>query len=232
MIEDPPLLTLRRNFPRPAPEALAALTNVPTGYLVDAMSGRGALDYRIKPLDGTPGGRNSFCGTAVTCRTGPDDNLALFGAVEMAQAGDVILAATDGFTGAAVIGDLVLAMAKNRGVVAFVTDGLVRDLEGLEAVGLPVFCRGVSPNSPARNGPGTAGLPVTIAGVPADSGDLVVGDRDGVVVVPRARIDAVINALAGIRAAEAALEAKVQAGLEIPDFIQSLLASDRVRWVD
>jgi regulator of RNase E activity RraA len=232
MIEDPPLLTLRRNFPRPAPEALAALTGLPTGYLVDAQSGRGALDHRIKPLDGTPGGLSGFCGTAVTCRTGPDDNLALFGAIEVAQAGDVILAATDSFTGAAVIGDLVLAMAKNRGVVAFVTDGLVRDLDGIDPVGLPVFCRGVSPNSPARNGPGTAGLPVTLGGLPVDSGDIIVGDRDGVVVVPRAQADAVIGALAGIRAAEAALEAKVQAGLAIPDFIQDLLASDRVRWVN
>ncbi len=232
MIEDPPLLTLRRNFARPAPEALAALTAVPTGYLVDAQSGRGALDHRIKPLDPAPGGRNRFCGTAVTCRTGPDDNLALFAALEVAKPGDVILAATDGFTGSAVIGDLVLAMARNRGVVAFVTDGLVRDLDGIDDVGLPVFCRGVSPNSPARNGPGTAGLPVAIGGVPVDSGDLVVGDRDGVVVVPRGRVESVIEALAGIREAEAALEAKVEAGLEIPDFIQSLLSSDRVRWVD
>ena len=69
MIEDPPLLTLRRNFPRPTPEALAALTGLPTGYLVDAQSGRGALDHRIKPLDGTAGGLNAFCATAVTCRT-------------------------------------------------------------------------------------------------------------------------------------------------------------------
>jgi 4-hydroxy-4-methyl-2-oxoglutarate aldolase len=232
MIEDPPLLTLRRNFPRPAPEALAALSAVPTGYLVDAQHGRGALDHRIKPLDAAPGGRSGFCGTAVTCYTGPDDNLAVFAALEVAQAGDVILAAADGFTGSAVIGDLVLAMIRNRGVVAFVTDGLVRDLDGIDQVGLPVFCRGVSPNSPVRNGPGTAGLPVTIGGVPVDSGDVVVGDRDGVVVVPRARVDAVIGALAAIREAEAALEAKVQAGLEIPDFIQTLLASDRVRRVD
>jgi 4-hydroxy-4-methyl-2-oxoglutarate aldolase len=116
--------------------------------------------------------------------------------------------------------------------VAFVTDGLVRDLDGIDQVGLPVFCRGVSPNSPDRNGPGTAGLPVTVGGVPVDSGDVVVGDRDGVVVVPRARVDAVIGALAAIREAKAALEAKVQAGLEIPDFIQTLLASDRVRRVD
>ena len=63
-------------------------------------------------------------------------------------------------------------------------------------------------------------------------GDVVVGDRDGVVVVPRARVEPVIGALAGIRAAEAALESKVDAGLEVPDFIQALLASDRVRWVD
>lgn len=232
MIESPPILTLRRNFPRPSADSLAALAGVPTGNLVDAMSGRGALDHRIKPLDRAPGGLNRVCGTALTCHTGPDDNLGLYGALELARAGDVILAATDGFEGSAVVGDLLLGMAKNRGVAAFVTDGLVRDLDGIDEVGLPVFCRGVSPNSPARTGPGTAGLPITLGGVSVDSGDIVIGDRDGVVVVPRGRVDAVTAALTGIREAESAVEAKVRAGMEIPDFIRELLDSDQVRTLD
>ena len=232
MIEDPPLLTIRSDFARPAAAAVAALAGVPSGHLVDALGGHGALDYRIKPVTEGPPAAQTFCGVALTCDCGPADNLAVFAALEALRPGDVIVAATDAFMGCAVVGDLLLGMAKNAGAAAFVTDGLARDLDGIEGVGTPVFCRGVSPNSPARNGPGRLGLPVTLGGVTVASGDLVAGDRDGVVVVPRARIDDVIQALAGVREAEAALEAKVKAGLTVPDFVQDLLGSGRVRRLD
>jgi 4-hydroxy-4-methyl-2-oxoglutarate aldolase len=228
MIEDPPLLTIRRDFARPSAAQLAALENVPTGFLVDAMDGSGALDYRIKPIVAS---RAVFLGTAVTCATGPSDNLAIFGAVAQAVAGDVIVVASDGFTGTASIGDNLAGMARNRGAVAMVTDGLVRDLAGLERIGLPIAARGVTPNSCVRSGPGTVGLPVVVGGVAVESGDVVVGDRDGIVVVPRARLAAVLARLATVRQAEAAFEAKVTAGLAVPDWIETLLASDRVRWI-
>jgi len=232
MLGEPPILTIRRSFARPDPGLAERLSGVPIGNLVDAMGGRGALDHRIKPVTGGPLGSTAFCGPAVTCWCGPDDNLALFGAVEVARPGDVIVAATDGFEGSAVIGDLLLGMAKNRGAIAFVTDGLVRDLDGLEGVGIPVFCRGVSPNSPVRNGPGSVGLPVSLDRSVVASGDLLAGGRDGVVVVPHDQVAAVIEALAGVRAAESAMEAKVRDGLEVPDFIRELLESDRVRYLD
>ncbi len=232
MIEDPPLLTIRSSFARPAAAAVAALAATPSGHLVDALGGHGALDYRIKPVTRGPPAAHAFCGVALTCDCGPADNLAVFAALEALRPGDVIVAATDAFMGCAVVGDLLLGMAKNAGAAALVTDGLARDLDGIEGVGMPVFCRGVSPNSPARNGPGTLGLPVTLGGVYVSSGDLIAGDRDGVVVVPRAEIDAVIEALEAVRTAEAALEAKVKAGLKVPDLVQDLLASKRVRRLD
>jgi 4-hydroxy-4-methyl-2-oxoglutarate aldolase len=225
MIKDPPLLTIQRNFPRPAPELLAAFAGVPTGYAVDAMGGRGGLDHRIKPLAPVV---PVMVGVAVTCHCGPADNLALFGALAVAQRGDILVAATDGFTATSVTGDLLLGMARNRGVAGFVTDGLVRDVAGVLAVGLPSFCAGITPNSPARNGPGTVGAPVVMGGVAIESGDLILGDGDGVVVVPRGQIETVLQRLSEVRAAEAALEAKVKAGLEVPDFVQAILDSDRV----
>ena len=88
-----------------------------------------------------------FTGVAITCYCGPADNLALFAAVAHAELGDVIVAASDSFTGSSVTGDLLLGMAKNRGICALVTDGLVRDIDGILRVGMPVFCRGASPNS-------------------------------------------------------------------------------------
>jgi 4-hydroxy-4-methyl-2-oxoglutarate aldolase len=225
MITDPPILTIRRNFPRPDAELVSAFAGVPTGHIVDAMSGRGALDYRIKPL--TPSSEVTV-GVALTCDNGPADNLAVFGALDAAEPGDIIVAATDAFMGTALIGDLLLGMLKNRGVAGFVTDGLVRDLPGLVAVGLPVYCAGLTPNSPVRNGPGTVGLPVVVGGVHVASGDLVVADQDGVVVIPRDQAAHALERLAGVRTAEAALEAKVKAGLQVPDFITALLRSERV----
>jgi 4-hydroxy-4-methyl-2-oxoglutarate aldolase len=152
----------------------------------------------------------------------------LFGALATARAGDILVAATDAFTATSVTGDLLLGMAKNRGILGLVTDGLVRDLAGVLGVGLPVYCAGVTPNSPARNGPGTVGHPVTMGGMTVASGDIVVCDNDGVVIVPLAMAETVLGRLKDVRAAEAALEAKVKAGLEVPDFVQAILDSDRV----
>ena len=225
MIKDPPLLKIRRGFGRPLENVVAAFKGVPTGYLVDAMGGSGCLDYRIKPLVQSS---DIMVGVAMTCSAGPSDNLALFGALHAARKGDILVAATDSFTGAAITGDLLLGMAKNRGVAGFVTDGLIRDLVGVLNVGLPVYCTGVTANSPARNGPGTVGLPIVLGGVRVEAGDIIVGDRDGVVVVPQAQAESVLASLSGVRAAEAALEGKVKGGLEIPDFIEKIISSDRV----
>jgi 4-hydroxy-4-methyl-2-oxoglutarate aldolase len=169
--------------------------------------------------------RAVMVGTAITCHCGPADNLALVAAVATAKAGDVLVAATDGCTVTSVSGDLLMGMARNRGIAGLVTDGLVRDLAGLLGVGLPVYCAGISPNSPARSGPGSVGVPVVIGGVTIASGDLIVADNDGVVAIPGGEIERMILQLAEVRAAEAALEAKVKAGLEFPDYIQKILAS-------
>ena len=88
---------------------------------------------------------------------------------------------------AAITGDLLLGMARNRGVAGFVTDGLVRDLVGILDVDIPVYCAGLTANSPARDGPGTVGLPIVLGGVRVDSGDIVVGDHERVVIVPLCR---------------------------------------------
>lgn len=228
MIEDPPLVTLRRPTRRPSPAQIAALNGVQTGFLVDAMGGRGALDHRIGNLPGLP---EAFCGVALTCHAGPCDNLAVFAMLPVLSAGDVMMVSTDSYVATAVAGDLLLGMARNQGAAAFVTDGCVRDIPGLLGVGLPCFSAGVTPNSPARNGPGTVGLPVVVGGVPVETGDIVVGDVDGVVVVPFDRIDAVIARLPDIRRAEAALDAKVKAGLTVPDFARALFDQGRVREV-
>jgi 4-hydroxy-4-methyl-2-oxoglutarate aldolase len=228
VIENPPLLTIRRNFPRPTAADLAAFANSPTGHLVDSMNGRGALAYKIKPVSEA----TVFCGVALTCEAGPADCLATFGTLDVLRPGDVVVVKADSFTETAVIGDLLLGMMKNNGAAAFVTDGLVRDTPGIRAVGIPCFAAGVTPNSPAKNGPGTVGLPIVVGGVAVDSGDIVVGDVDGVVIVPRLRIAETLKHLATVRKLEAGLEAKVKAGLKKSDIVDSILKPGTVKEVD
>lgn len=202
---------------RPDSMLVDQLRGTPTGFLVDAMGGTGALNYRLHPAIAE---QYAFCGVALTCHTGPADNLALIHALQYVESGDVLVVDTDGFTGCAVTGDLVLGMAKNSGAVGFITDGCVRDLIGLKSVGLPAWSMGVSPNSPHRNGPGAIGTPVNIAGHLVHSGDIVVADLDGVVIIPVKMLESVLAKLPGIRDAEKVADESVRQGARLPEFLK------------
>ena len=230
MSEEPPLLQIAKPSRRPTKAQIDRLTGTPTGFLCDAMDGRGALDPELKHLDPDALPVN-FCGVALTSDNGPDDLLAMMASLSMTQPGDVIVAATGNWRGSAVAGDRVIGMSRNGGAVGFVTDGLVRDHEGIVPVGLPVVCAGLSPNSPYSKGPGKVGTPVMIGGVKIETGDIIVADRSGTVVVPFERIDEVIAAVDKVEGLEAELDAKVANGLKVSPAIEELLASDQVRWL-
>ena len=229
MLKDPPLLTVRRMWQRPDAFTLGRLKGVQTGQAVDAMQGRGALDAAIKAIDP---GNAFFLGTALPCETGPNDNLAILAAVALAQPGDVIMAASEGFAQSAVVGDNVTMVAKGKGAAAIVIDGMARDIAGIAPVGLPVFARGITPNSCVRSGPGRVGLPIIIGGVSVEAGDVVIGDADGVVVLPRKQLHIILPLGEEVRAAEGATQGKIKNGFTNLGGIEDLLASDRVRYVD
>ena len=229
MLKDPPLLTVRRMWQRPDAFTIGRFKGVQTGQAVDAMDGRGALDAAIKAIDLA---NATFLGTALPCETGPNDNLAIVAAIALAQPGDVIMAASEGFTQSAVVGDNVTTIAKSRGVAAIVIDGMARDIAGIVPVGLPVFARGITPNSCVRSGPGRVGLPIVIGGVAVEAGDLVIGDADRVVVLPRKHLHTILPSVEEVLAAEAATQGKIRNGFTNIGGIEELLASDRVRYVD
>lgn len=227
MIEAPPTLTIKTSMRRPTAAQIAAFQSVPTGFVVDALSGGGALSSAIQPVGD---GRDLRCvaaGPALTADCGAADVLATFAALKFIQGGEVVVAAFAGHTGCAAAGDRLVGMMKNNGAVGFVTDGPVRDYDGIVGVGLPVWCTGLTPASPHMSGPGSVGFPVQIGGQEVETGDMIVADRDGVVVVPFERLDAVIESLAHITELERSLDAKVAAGLTVPDWVEDLLESDK-----
>jgi len=224
MIEEPPILQMRRGFRRPPPALVAAFEGALTGHVADAMGGRGAICGAIRPIVEPA---EPMVGVAVTSRSAPGDQLGLAASLDLLDEGDILVAAADGFADTAITGDLLMGMARSLGARGLVTDSAVRDREGLARVGLPVFAAGLTPNSSTRTGPGYAGLPVVIGGVRVDSGDIVVADGDGVVVVPREEAEAVLARLTRVRAAEAELEAKVAGGLGVPEFVRAVVDGDR-----
>jgi len=227
MIEAPPSLRIltQASRNRPTKSQIHAFSGCQTGHVTDAMNGVGALDMAIKPLPGTP---SSVFGPALTADCGPADILALLAALTQVEDGDVLVVATTGWQGCAAYGDMVTNMAKNCGAAGLVADGPARDLPGIQAVGIPAFATGLNPNSPFDSGPGAVGYPVQMGGRQISSGDMIVGDQDGIVVVPFEEIDTVIERLHGVREAEADFEAKVKAGLKVPDAIIDLVLSDAV----
>ncbi len=221
-------LRVRRNFPRPEAALVERLRAAPTGWIVDANGRRGALDHRIRPITRAV----RFCGVALTVESRARDNLAPYAAIGFARPGDVLVIATGAYEEASVVGDILAGMAKNRGVAALVTDGMVRDVAGLDAVGIPVFARGLSPNSPYKDGPGTIGLPLALGGIAVSAGDVVIGDQDGVVVVAREALPAVAAALDEIGKKEAAMDELVRQGASAPPWLERTLAEKGVRYLD
>lgn len=224
MIEEPPKLMLVKGAPRPTPEQIAAFQGIETAFLCDAMGGLGSMDTAVAPLGF---GRDLDCvvaGPALVADSGPGDIIATLAAVVRLTPGDVVVHAGHGYQGGATIGDQLSGMLRNAGAAGFVTDGPMRDYEGIVAVGLPSWCTGLNPNSPSVSGPGTLGGSANVGGRHVATGDMIVADRNGVVVIPYAQIDTVIAKLEEVARLEAELEAKVKNGFCSPLDIEAMLA--------
>lgn len=219
---------VRTKIERAPKSQVDQFAKIPTGNIVDAMGRIGAMDPGIKPVG--PGMK--FAGSALTVRIRACDNLVIYKALDLAQPGDVLVIATNNFQGAATWGDLTSMIAKAKGVVAVVTDGMVRDVDGICQVGLPVFARGVTPNSPFKDGQGEVNFAVTCGGVAVRPGDILVGDGDGVVVIPREDWDEVQKGVAKVVEKEHQTVANIQAGKLIPDWVAKTLAERGCTFVD
>ncbi|MFJ2755476.1 methyltransferase [Nocardioides sp. NPDC087217] len=189
------------------------LGEVPTANVGDALERMTVMDGGIRLVTGRTRllltGRAALVGNALTVDVRSGDNLAIHRALDEAQPGDVLVVNGRGDINRALIGDLIGEIMVNAGVTGAVVDGAVRDVQTLSEMGLAVYARASTPAGPFKNGPGTIGAPVAVGGVVVAAGDVVVGDSDGVVVVPRRRVREVVDAVDGIGETEAALRARI-----------------------
>ena len=193
--------------PRPAPELIEAFRGASTSIISDNLArlpGAGGLRPFHK---GGP-----LVGVAVSVRTRPGDNLAIHMALELVGPGDVIVVDGGGDESRALIGEIMLNIAKYRGAAGYVIDGAVRDAGALAESDFPIYARAAIHRGPYKSGPGEINVPVSIGGSVIMPGDFVVGDEDGVVAFPQAIAPSLLEAVRAQIKREAAILLSIREG--------------------
>lgn len=201
---------VRNEISRPDPEVINGFRAFETPDISDLLNRLYTMSSAICNVT-DPGLR--IIGPACTVKVFPGDNLMVHKSLDIARPGDVVVVDAAGQQTNAVLGDLVSTKARHRGISGFVVDGLVRDIGAIRRLGdFPVFARGITPIGPLHRGPGEVNYPVSVGGVVVNPGDLIVGDLNGVVVVPREVAPELLQRLRERSATEAEYLAAVSRG--------------------
>ncbi len=216
-----PGLRVRLNVEQCDLALVAAFGEFDTPAISDLMNRLFTMTHEIKPLT-DPSLR--ILGPACTVKVFPGDNLMVHKSLDVARPGDVVVVDASGSSLTAVLGDLVSTKAMHRGIAGFVVDGLVRDLPAILSLeNFPVFARGVSPIGPLHRGPGEVNYPISCGGIVVSPGDIIMGDTNGVVVIPRDAAAELVERLRGRAAVEADYHAAVARGEFSNSWVDSIL---------
>jgi regulator of RNase E activity RraA len=161
-------------------ELVEKFKNVVTPHVSDNLNRMFAGGDGLRPFH--KGGQ--LLGTALTVKTRPGDNLMVHKAIDIAEPGDVIIVDAGGDTTNAIVGEIMLRLAQRQGIAGFVIDGAIRDTSAFMNGDFPVYAKGVTHRGPYKDGPGEINVPISIGGMIINSGDIVIGDEDGLVVLP------------------------------------------------
>ena len=220
--------TIRQVAERPDQELVTALREFATTQIADCGGPVAVVGPPLRHLAAGP----QLCGPAVTVWTKPGDILYVLKAADLITAGDVLVVDGGGRPDAAVIGDIAGQALADLGCDGLVVDGAVRDLDGLDAVGLPTFAVGAHPATGSNQGPGAINVVVQCGGVTVRPGDVIRGDASGLVVVPQEHLAAVLAMTKAVADREAGWRQAIADGASLPaatgiDDLIGKLAADR-----
>ncbi|MEM9211964.1 MAG: RraA family protein [Pseudomonadota bacterium] len=187
---------------------ISDFANYPTGNLCNADPSVRALSSALKPL--IKG--KSIVGPARTARITPGQNAAIHRAVHSCEPGEVLVVESGASDRYGPFGDLLAECSMAKGLVGAVLDCTFRDQKDVAALGFQVFGRGFHPEATAKTDPGEIDIPVSVGGVVIHPGDIIVGDDDGVVVIPKDKAADVMASVKHVAAKEETIRARIQAG--------------------
>jgi 4-hydroxy-4-methyl-2-oxoglutarate aldolase len=190
---------------------LLDLQRLPTGNICDANDKGGNMDPEIKPIDP----KTRMVGPAYTVRCQPGDNITIHKALYEAPKGAVLVVDAHSYVGAGPFGEMMAIACKERGLAGIVIDGACRDASDIEELGFPVFSRAINPGGTVKESVGETNLTVQCGKVVVRPGDIVVGDRDGVVVIPSEKAGTVLEKAKAIAEKEAKVAEMLRQGKTI-----------------
>ena len=193
--------------PRLREDILARFRGLASSNVADAMGRFNFMDAGIRSRSGFP-----LAGSAVTVNARPADNLMVHKALQVAEPGEIVVVSTCGNTASAVFGELMCHTAAAKRLGGIVVDGAIRDVEGIRQLGFAAFSRSVSPGACDKDGPGEINIPISCGGTVVMPGDIVVGDADGVAVVPRERAEEVLALVVDLMERERKRVTEIAAG--------------------
>jgi RraA family protein len=193
---------------RPDAKLVGDLAQMVTPHLSDSMERLYAAGPRLRPMHK----EGKLAGPAYTVKTAAGDNLLVHKAIDTARRGDVIVVDAGGFLDNALIGELMMSRARQRGVAGLVIWGAIRDSAEIGAGSYPVFAAGVTHRGPYKNGPGEINVPIVIGGMVVNPGDIIVGDADGLVAIPLELAPKILASAKAILAKETTAMKEIQDG--------------------
>lgn len=200
------------------------LKSTPTTAISDVLKGMNNLDPAIKPLNEA----YHIAGEAYTVQLAVGDNLHLLKALKEAKPGDILVVDAKGDTYRAIAGDFVVGMMQTLELGGLVVDGVIRDIIDIKKLNFPVFSKGTTVASGSKNGPGATNIPISCGGANVQPGDIIVGDVNGVVVVPRNQAETVLQKAQEKEASDEEREVKYGKNKDtIYDYIDGMIAKSK-----
>ncbi|WP_256831910.1 RraA family protein [Paenibacillus sp. Pae15] len=220
-----------RIFPitkRPSEQLVNQFRSIVTPHISDNVNRIHAMSAGLRPYHK----EGQLVGAAVTVKTRPGDNLMVHKAIDLAQPGDVIVVDAGGDVTNAIVGEIMMRIAQKKGIAGFVIDGSIRDTEAFKNDVFPVYARGVTHRGPYKDGPGEINVPVSVGGMIVHPGDIMVGDADGLAVVPLEQAEEILELVKKQQVKEEAILKSIEDGTIDRSWVDELLKQKGCEFVD
>ncbi|KHF39562.1 RraA family protein [Halalkalibacter okhensis] len=210
---------------RPSQDLVNEFRSIVTPHISDNLHRIYGAHASLRPYH--KGGK--LTGTALTVKTRPGDNLMVHQAIDMAQPGDVIVVDASGDLSNAIVGEIMLRLAKRNQIGGFVINGAIRDTAAFAEDDFPVYACGVNHKGPYKDGPGEINVPISLGGMMIKPGDIIVGDEDGLVAVPLENAEVVLALAKKQQKLEETIMQSIEDGTVDRTWVKQTLQSKGVR---